>query len=289
MQYADSVAVSGNSSTATNAPGAKVLALTEAQMPTLKSEILYDYMDADGLVSPRKCKASARNASGNGLMYLAEFLILLRKRGEIRQPNAVDMLRRALRGCQKGPGLFRRSPSNQDQESIDDIYGLCAVFSTFRLTGWGGALVDYGKNHLGYYDNTRPYCAKPFHDFKSLVKYVRETFRNWNGNALLWRQPQLLCAMYAAARRAPWWIYPFRLYTALVIATSCMVARKSNADARRVSWLLIQAMTPVSRICWQASKIWYRRLHRQYGPDGMNAVAALYYEQDHPFTRYWVD
>jgi len=135
-------------------------------------------------------------------------------------------------------------------------------------------VIDYGWQHFGSFNDREP---------------GKWTFASW-----LWRQPQLMFALYCAAGRHPkwynplsWWLYPFEVYTALIIATSCMFSAPTDWDARRLSWLLIQTVSPVSFLCRLAAKIWTHRLNATY-TDGMRSVAAGYYQQGHPFIKYWV-
>lgn len=108
----------------------------------------------------------------------------------------------------------------------------------------------------------------------------------------LWRQPQLLYASLCA-RKDPFRIlsYPLAVFTAIIIATSCMFTPVSNTDARRLSWHLIEATKHYSQLCYWASKLWFKRLHKDYGPSGMKAVAGIYYEpkglNNNPYSKYW--
>ncbi len=233
---------------------------------SLKSEISINYEDANGLVSPKRCLNSDVNASGNGVCYTGELVTLLALRSELDSRDSAYFFA-VMSACMKVPGLLSRGPLQPDQNSVDDYYGFAAGCVATNNTHLASKVIDYGWANTGSYNNVTPGV--------------------WTLKSFLWRQPQLICALYAAARRTPLWIYPLRVYTALVIATSCMRAHPLDADARRINWLLIQAMRG-SLICRLAAKIWFNRLYVDY-PKGMQDVALMYYEQDpeHPFIKYF--
>lgn len=234
---------------------------------SLKSEIALNYEDADGLVSPKRCLSSAINASGNGVCYIGELVTLLKLRGELdfRDETYFHV---CMLNCMRTPGLLTRGPHHPDQNSVDDYYGFAAGCVATGFSGLANYAIEHGWKYYGAFNNVNP--------------------GTWTWKSFLWRQPQLVCALYAAAHRAPIWVYPLRVYTALVIATSCMRASPLDADARRLTWLLIQTMHSSSFICRLAAKLWFRRLYNDY-PKGMQDVALMYYEQEpeHPFIKYF--
>lgn len=235
---------------------------------SLLSEILENYIDANGLVCPWRCKRTDINPTGNGVCYTGEFVTMLALEGELSYPRRI-IFAETMQECMRQTGLLARGPGQPDLESVDDYYGFAAGVYSTDMPFLAEQVIRYGWRHLGSFNSVEP------------GKWTTETF--------LWRQPQLICALYAAAKRAPLWIYPLRVYTAAVIALSCIRAEYRDADARRLNWLLIHTVAPTSWLCRQAAKIWFRRLEKQYGPAGMRAVAATYYEVDpaHPFIKYW--
>lgn len=109
----------------------------------------------------------------------------------------------------------------------------------------------------------------------------------------LYRQPQLLfAALCANYGRVALLAFPLTIYTALVIATANMLDPPEESNNRRLAWHLIQATAPFSMLCKLASKLWYRRLRKNY-PNGMKDVAALYYLphglNNNPYSTYWID
>ncbi len=240
---------------------------------SLREEII-PYVDGNGLVAPNVVPEGTMQGSDNGPMFTAEYYIMLNYRQEeapaFRDSAAFVEL---IQKCCSPPGNLMRAPGSVEQEQVDDFYGVlaaCRVLSLYDWLPWNLAqdMLDHGWKNWGSYNSL---------------------FTNkWTKESFMWRQPQLLAAMYAAADRQSWRTWPLFAYAALVIAISCIGVPVGRTDERRLAWLLIQAVAPVSRMCRLASRLWYRRLYRDY-PDGMRGVAAIYYQGDHPFKKYWVD
>lgn len=232
---------------------------------SLRDEI-QPYLDRYDLVAPYKCDPT-KQGSDNGPMFTSEYYIMLAKSGGINHHDPIWYLR--LIGFCMDQGLLCRAPADLDQEGPDDYYGVFAALVVLNEPTLGNALLNSIMSHKGFLNN---------HDGT----------RTWQ--SFLIRQPQLLAAAYAAADRAPVWSWPLYWYAAAVIATSCIGVSTEQADPRRLSWLLIQAVSPKSWLCRMAAKLWYRRLYKDY-PDGMKGVARNYYQTYpmHPFIKYWVD
>lgn len=234
----------------------------------LREAIEANYIDANGLVCNRRCLPTEVNPSGNGICYSGEYVAILKSQDDL-DDNTIQRYIGAVSNCDYNcagiylNGLLTRGPGQPDLESVDDYYGYSAGAMITGNWSLASDIIDYGWAHWGCFNNTNP--------------------DQWTRQSFLWRQPQLICALYAAAQRKPLWIYPLRLYTALVIATSCISAPSTDCDSRRLSWLLIQTMSPVSWLCRQAAKIWQRRLMKQSGGLGMKYFDQQYYEVGHPF------
>lgn len=102
--------------------------------------------------------------------------------------------------------------------------------------------------------------------------------------------PQLVFA-YLLGKGVPSFVlFPFNVYTAVVLAISCINTPVGNTDARRLNWLLWQATKRKSILCNLAGKFWHWRQTKVYNTQNvMQAVAKIYYQDNHPFQRYWVD
>lgn len=232
----------------------------------LRDEIEVNYIDAYGLVSPHPC-AKTDHASNNGVMYASEYYAILALSRKLALQDCEDFETK-MSACLVKPGLLKRSPDNtRDQEAPDDYYGYLAGCHFTGNTHLALDVLHHGWANFGSFDNVNP------------GKFSFKT--------MLWRQPQLMAMTYAAAdKRVP---VLLAIIAAAVIATSCSKRPPSDTDGRRLSWLLLSVMREKSWLCKQASKIWMKRLYKDYNGRGMKAVAELYYGKDHPFSKYWVD
>jgi len=240
------------------------------------------YTDSNGYINPNPVAPDAGRSSDNSTMFTSEYYIMLEK---LLQSNSSDhnQWKALIDKSSIMPGLTVRYPSDTALDAPDNIYAILAASKILNQPGIALSILNYGISNLGFFNTTNP-------------NHIRNTDCSWNWSALQWRQPQQLFAAACASNTYKWWkiwYKPIEIITALVIATSCMNSPTSDADPRRLSWLLIQATKDSSWLCSLASKIWYKRLYKDYGSDGMRAVAAVYYSPkglgNNPFSKYWVD
>lgn len=115
----------------------------------------------------------------------------------------------------------------------------------------------------------------------------------WSAEGFLFRQPQLIMALIAASGGAAWykfWQWPLVIYTALVIAIAGRgIPAENDQDARRLSWHLIQIMKGHSLLCRLAARVWWGRLRKQYGDEGMRLVFGRYFNMEHPFAHFAIN
>ena len=108
----------------------------------------------------------------------------------------------------------------------------------------------------------------------------------------LWVQPQFVYAYFLAKRVPSLAMVPLMLYTALVLAVSCIGAPASDSGSRQLNWMLWQAVKRKSWLCNLAGKFWHWRQTKVYGTqEVMKAVAAIYYlpTNNNPYAKYWID
>lgn len=243
---------------------------------SLRSEIEENYQDSVGLVAPAKCPPNAHNPSGNGICYLGEYMMILHKRHEMDEKLEQDFFH-SIFNCMVEEGLLERGPLyTGEAESVDDYYGLAAGCVATDHAELAEAVIDRGWKHWGSFNDKYP--------------------NNWTWDSWLWRQPQLMIALYIAAKRGPswykpwtWWLLPHLAWTVLVLAFACSMSAANNWDHWRLTWLLATA-TEGNWLCKMAAKPWYSRLHKVWGPEGMKSMASVgYYQSGHPFGKYWVD
>jgi hypothetical protein len=240
----------------------------------LRNEIVF-YTEGSGLIAPYPNLDHKFRTCDNGVMFFSEYHIMLEKLGLSTIGDKADY-ERIITTCMVSScdGLVSRSPGDRGDEAPDDYYGLFAACVTLGLVGLGNRILDWGVKHCGSYNTNTP--------------------TKWTTDSWLFRQPQLAAAAYCASGNIPFYTRPLLWYAAAVIATSCINAPADDADSRRLSWLLIQAVTPYSWLCRQATKLWMRRLYKIY-PNGMKDVANIYYHPNsgeartvHPFITWWV-
>ena len=248
---------------------------------SFRSEIEEGYQDAIGLVAPAKCPPAAHNPSGNGICYLGEYMMILHRRHEMDDQLAAEFIR-TISACMVQDGLLERGILWEGEiESVDDYYGFAAGCVATDNDGLAEMVIEWGWRHFGSFND------KDKHGW---------TFKSW-----LWRQPQLMFALYMAAKKGPswykpwtWWLLPHLLWTIGVLYFACSLAAPTNWDSWRLTWLLATA-TEGNWLCRMAAKRWYTRLHKAFPgnpdePGGMRQLAQEgYYEKGHPFSRYWVD
>lgn len=204
------------------------------------------YVDGNNLVAPGLISPGTIRGSDNGPMYTAEYLIMLKRNNEVA--SLVDPV------------------ADKSYAAIK----ACVGEDSELHRAPGDSSPDEVDDHYGTLSMLTEFDTKPL--YKLPVR--------------LWRQPQLLYAYLLAKGVPSFLLSPLNIYTALVIATSCIGRPTSDTDSRRLSWHLIQATKGKSVLCNLASKLWYARLHKDYA-NGMLGVAQLYYTGNHPFTRYW--
>lgn len=239
---------------------------------TLKSEIGNGYLDRDGLVTPNR-----NGGSNNGVMYSGEYIWLLLKNGELRAATAVNLLT-TLDKCFREPGLLLRHPDGSGgQQGPDDYLGVCLAGKALDAlpfeppVRFGNAILWYGLRHLGFF-RTAPEASF------------------WS--TFLWRQLQLVAAAFACASWHPlvrplaWLVSrPFMWYAAASIFFACR-GKVDGTDPWRLSWILVKLTQDKSLLCALAGRGWYDRLGQAFGSDGMQGVAKVYYEAEHPFSRW---
>jgi hypothetical protein len=242
---------------------------------SIRDEII-PYVDGNDLVAPNLVPRGTLKGSDNGPMYTAEYFIILKKSGQYIQQDALSFHFRIANCMSDDSGLLNRVPPPQQdgQEGPDDYYGVLNGCMQLKNDLLPRVLLAATVKYLGFLNNVNP-------STKTLQSF-------------LIRQPQLLACMIAAAFPTKRWLplriifFPLFLISAIIIATSCINTPTSDTDSRRLSWHLWQCTAPVSLLCRLASKIWLKRLYKDYGPTGMQAVAKIYYKDNHPFQRYWI-
>lgn len=235
------------------------------------------YIDGNGLVAPNTVGPNVVQGSDNGPMYTSEYYVILKKSGLLTDQDKVDYANKI--GSCINKNLLNRVPTGQNdgQEGPDDYYGVLNACYQLGNTSIPQEFLKAVIEYKGSLDNVNP--------------------GSWQWGAVLIRQPQLLasliCASFPSLFNPFHWLvrlacFPFFVYSALVIAVSCIKTPVDQADPRRLAWHLIQVISNRSLLCKIASLLWYNRLRGGYGDAEMKGVASYYYQAGHPFIKYWV-
>lgn len=238
----------------------------------LRDEIQTKYLDQNGLVTP---SLAIHGPSDNGTCFTSEYYILLAKRGEL-VPNDRNEFSTKIWTCfaPNKMGLLLRQPRTLGQDGPDNLLAVCAASIVLDDSFIPDFILHYGVRHLGFYNSDNPGSLKT-------------RAGKLNLGAFLWRQPQLLTITLAGAKKLKWYHFPLTFYTALVILYAGLRnISKTDSDSWRLTWLLIQGMSKVSKLCKWSSKYFYKQLYEKF-LNGMTGVAETYYEKDHPFIRFW--
>lgn len=244
----------------------------------LMNDILL-YTDAQGLVCPKPADPRDLYGSGNGVIYTAEFMVIMAKYS-LLEPEDIHDYEVLMKACYAVPGVINRVPHNinRDQDGPDDYYGLLNACMQLHITSIPRDMLKAAIKYKGAFNNAEP--------------------GKWTAQSFLIRQPQLLTCMVASAfpslKNPLHWLMrllflPFFIVSAIIISLNSAFSDHKEVDTRRLGWHVMQNLKPVSLLCKLASLIWYKRLYKDYGSKGMKAVAALYYSENHPFNTYWVD
>lgn len=236
------------------------------------------YLDKNGYANPYPVVPGSGRSCDNATMFSSEYYIMLFKRQEDRiyDDEEWEIL---INKASIVPGLTVRYPGDATPDAPDNLYAILAASKVLKSPRVAEDFLKYGKSNFGFYNPSNP-------------GHIKNKDGSLDWSTFQWRQIQLIFAALCASNNQSWWKIwqlPLAIYTALVIAFSCVGVDKQETDPRRLSWLLIQA-TESSFLCRLAAKIWYNRLNKDY-PNGMPDVAAIYYQppglSSNPYAKYW--
>lgn len=230
-------------------------------------EEIKDYLQPDGLIVPRQSREGEElpDSTGNGLLYLSLYHILLVRRGESRVLDYQDF-ERIVKSCEREAGLMHRSPTKIfEQNSFDDYVGVCAA-SYHLKSRWAHRIVNYGNGAKRW----------PFKWIYNNLEPGKMTKQSWFG-----RRPDVIAHMqFSTSIITP---HIFRvIWQAVAIAVSD-VGSDSSVIQR---FLMIEVAKERSLLIRMASAIWHWRLNRAW-PYGFKQVLARHFDGLHPIVRYW--
>ena len=245
-------------------------------------EEMKPYFDEIGLVCPHPGQGS-----GNGLLYLAEYVMTLHMSGWLTTHDHLSFLS-ALTKCNAGlpSGLYGRAPWNKDQEGPDDYIGIAAAASVCGYPHVAGDILEYGRSNpvklwgpikLKYvYNNELPGTFKH-----------RDGRTNWS--AWMGRNVSLIAHIqFAAGEKVSWW-----RKLAWIYAVLSATRHPDDQDEWILSWMLIQtARGRFGEGLWKAAfqtveLAWTGSLYKHW-PGGLNQVLKKYFNHDHPIATRFV-
>ncbi len=237
------------------------------------------YFDGNGLLAPGPVGPGTLSASDNGVMFLSEYITILKKSGELTQAD-IDYFHGHI-DCCISSHMLNRVPAGQSDglEGPDDYLGVLNACRELGITDLPRDLLWGMIRYLGFMNNPDP------------GKFTEDSF--------LARQPQIIAAMVNASFPSMWnpfhylmrhWAFFFYFCAAISIFVSCWNDPTSDTDGRRLSWHLMNNMKKNSVMCWIASYFWMKRLAKDYPGTLMQGVAALYYQPNgnNPYQKYWI-
>lgn len=216
------------------------------------------YTNERGLVS-RAPGAS----TGNDLLYscLAEIV-----KAKNWAPLETGKLLGAIRKhAEILPGLYKRPGWEQDQTALDDYIGLIA-WSSEHCPVIAEEVWAYGKRA----------------EFPIQYYYPTTGQKHFDIHAWLGRSPSFVAHVDWGAGETPSWFH--RLAWAVAVAFS---GSMHSQDEWVLSWCLIQVAGNKSWLERLATRIYYRRLYKNF-PRGLKDVFAIYFKDpEHPLSKWW--
>ena len=236
---------------------------------TLRDDIK-PYLDPAGLVTVNPYK-SLEDSTGNGVLYLSEYIVLLHLRKELTQSDKADFLLTMQKCMPVHQGLLHRSPTHIDQNGPDDYAGYLTACYLTQNHELASSTIRYAKAHWGFLNNEVPGTYRK-----------RDGRFNWS--AFLVRQPQLIALAYwAAGKRAPLWT---ALWTAVTLALAGWRKPVEDTDSHILAWMLGQVAIKESKLCAMAYRVFDNRLRKDYAK-GMQEVFKIYFNGlAHPIALY---
>ena len=114
------------------------------------------YFDGNGLLAPGPVSPGTLSASDNGTLFLAEYMIMLKKSGQLTQAD-IDYFEGHI-DCCISSNMLNRVPAGQDdgQEEFDDYLGVLNGCRELGLTSIPRTLLWGMIRYLGFMNNSDP-------------------------------------------------------------------------------------------------------------------------------------
>jgi hypothetical protein len=225
------------------------------------------YTDEDGLILERP-NSSPGPDTGNGLHGLAVANIIRFKREELTREHVfkyIDTVRscevKAWSQADRTPGLYHRGPRKTGELTAHDDYRMTSACSRVIGAPFAAEIAAYGRVHHWAFDNLSPGRWEP---------------RTWHR-----RFPGVVPAYLLNAGEAIGELESFGLALGIWLN-----AWSRNAGSRILWWATIEAVRGRIGLVDEAIAVWEQSLKSTWY-HGMADVMADYYDDGHPFARFY--
>lgn len=225
----------------------------------------------------------------NGVLFTAEYLVA------VGDDLPILELQRALRAvwqCEVKPGLMHRNPESQEYDSMDNLCAVLALSILHRNIALPDRIRDHGlgvKCQGLVTSNVSPIDQKVYRWLR-ILKLGGMPKNYWNNlepekfNFYSWfgRSPGMMGLIDIAATGNT---TMFRKFALMVGQFLGCFQPKENTDARKLPYVVWQALKLRGGLWALGYKLWTWKLMRDY-PRGMKDVYQIYYGPDYPLVKY---
>lgn len=233
------------------------------------------YRDPNRLLQPYKNPNAS--ASGNGLLYTSEMIIVLDKLGLINEQERQDF-EFVIQACEVAPGLLRRTPTNTDYEAPDDYFGVIAA----------ATVLDHPiRQRILEHGEANPFdCGfglKLYYNFNHRqINEVSPRFTTWLG-----RMPHFVAHVKYANDVMPTFIQRF-VWNYVVLSKAIFGSQKDN-NSWVTPWLMVEVYKRTKHQSWFSDKVvaLYQESFRDNWIYGIGTLMGEYFVNiSHPLSKW---
>lgn len=231
------------------------------------SEIEYrnaiiNYRDKHKLINPKKVFHTAADETGNGLMYSAIHLILLKINDWVTFNDKSEFLDK-LYFCQTSVAscILKRSPTKTDQNGWDDYIAVLSALHMNDMLGTTHEFLVKGKEYKFNFNNETP---------------NKFTFKSWFG-----RSPRFVAHMYFCAEKEPNIFLKICWCLQMLLAT---LSKKTHFNSWALGYLYCMPLLNRFDMCGMVAKFYMRVLRKKL--DNENDVFVnILEDKEHVFAK----
>jgi len=253
------------------------------------------YIDQFGLIA-LETDGVKGNATQNGVMWTAEYLIASKELGLLDEATEKQLLK-AIADCQGENGETYRHPGKIDEwDAMDNVVGFLATQPAHSLTRWynsGSDKLDKVDDKQDTQTNTK---FLPYAKLAKLIGYSGSYFP-WSREPMYWNNTQpdkfTLFGWYGRSSGFMGWIdLAVKGHTTLLRHAVLIIEQlkgclgvEETLDGLRMTHTSFQFLRKANPIYKLTYKLWCRNLLKKY-PGGMKDVYKLYYQSPtHPIRQ----